>query len=152
MCGIGDCYYSRVEGVGQNQILSSWGAILDVHSLREVDAPQLPDLAMSLPPISLVTLSYTLTTPHHFITNIVSFLHFYPKTPEEIMRPMPINIHNNYQLSITYDVSSSEQLSAAKQALIRFGVLGPAENSTWIITITCQGIPDVNVSTSCYME
>lgn len=123
---------------------------MDVQSLREVDIPQLPNLVMSLPSTSLVILSYTLNVPHHFTTNTVSFVHFYPRTSDEIMLSMPLNIDCNYQLPISYDLSSSNQPSA-KEALIRFGVLGPAENYTWNITTTCQGIPDVNVSVMCYM-
>ena len=118
---------------------------MDVQSLREVGAPWLPDLTMSLPSTSLVILSYTLRMPYHFTTNTVSFVHFYPKTSEEIMFLLPTNIKCNYMLPISYDLSNSKQLDA-KEALVRFGVLGPAENYTWNITITCLGTPGINVS------
>ena len=117
---------------------------MDVQSLHEVDVPQIPDLTMSLPPTSLVTLSYTLKMPYHF-TNTVSFVHFYPTSSEEIMVSMPINTGCNYHLPISYNMNNSNKLSA-KEALIRFGVLGPAENYTWNITTTCQGVTDINVS------
>lgn len=118
---------------------------MDVQSLREVDIPQIQDLTMSLPSTSLVTLSYTLKMPYHFTTNTVSFVHYYPTSSEAIMVSMPINIGCNYHLPISYNMNNSEQLSA-KEALIRFGVLGPAENYTWNITTTCQGVTDVDVS------
>ena len=126
--------------------MTSWGAMLDVQSLREVDVPQLPDITMSLPSTSLVTLAYTLKMPYHPTTNTISFLHYYPKSPKEIMISMPIDIECNYQLPVSYDLSNANLLSA-KEAFIRFGVLGPAENYTWNIAIICQNIPDINVST-----
>ena len=147
MCGI-----CRVDGVDQGQVSTLWGAVLDVQSLREVDVPQLPDITMSLPSTSLVTLTYTLKTPHHLTANAISFLHYYPKTPEEIMVAMPINIGCNYQLPVSYDLSSKANHLSAKEALIRFGVLGPAENYTWNITITCQKTPDINVSIMYFLN
>ena len=64
------------------------------------------------------------------------------------MISMPIDIECNYQLPVSYDLSNANLLSA-KEAFIRFGVLGPAENYTWNIMIICQNIPDINVSTVC---
>lgn len=125
--------------------MSSWGAILDVKSLREVDdVPSLPELIMSLPSTSLVSLSYTLKMPHQFATNTVSFVHFYPKTSEQIMLLMPVNVQCGYMLPISYYLANSNQ-SNAKEALVRFGVLGPAENNSWNINTACQGVTDVNV-------
>ena len=118
---------------------------MDVQSLHEVDVPHIPDLTMSLPSTSLVTLSYTLKMAYHFTTDTVSFVHHYPISSEEIMVTMPINIGCNYHLPISYNMNNSDKLSA-KEALIRFGVLGPAENYTWNITTTCQGVTDINVN------
>ena len=61
------------------------------------------------------------------------------------MVSMPINIGCNYHLPILYNVNNLNKLSA-KEALIRFGVLGPAENYTWNIITTCQGVTDIDVS------
>lgn len=121
---------------------------MDVQSLREVDVPRLPDITMSLPSTSLVTLTYTLKTSDHPTANTISFLYYYPKTPKEIMVTMPVDIGCNYHLLVSYDLSKANHLSA-KEALIRFGVLGPAENYTWNIRVTCQKIPDINVSITC---
>lgn len=138
-------YHCRIDGVDQSQVLTSWGAILDVQSLREVDIPLLPDVTMSLPSTSLVTLTYTLKIPYHFTTNTVSFLHYYPKTPEEIMVSMPLSVGCNYQLPVSYDLSNSNHPSAV-EALVRFGMLGPAGDYTWNISISCEGTADINVS------
>ena len=61
------------------------------------------------------------------------------------MVSMPINTGCNYHLPISYNMNNSDHHSA-KEALIRFGVLGPAENYTWKITTICQGVTDVDVS------
>jgi len=47
----------------------------------------------------------------------------------------------NYSLVVSYDLSYSN-VQSAKEALVRFGVLGPAENYTWNITINCPEISD----------
>jgi len=58
---------------------------------------------------------------------------------------MPIDTGCSYHLSNLYDLKNSNWFSA-KEALVRFGMLGPAENYTWNITITCQGLSDINVT------
>jgi len=131
--------YYRVTGV--DQVISSWAAILDVQSLRETVAPQLPDLSTFLPPMSLVTLSYTLNMSQHFSTNTVSFKQFYPTSSKQIMLQTDFYIKCNYSLIVSYDLSDSN-VQNAKEALVRFGVLGPAENYTWNITINCPEISD----------
>ena len=118
---------------------------MDVQSLREVDAPYLPDVIMLLPSSSLVMLTYALKMPYHLATNTISFVHYYPRTSEEIMVAMNTT-GCNYQLPVSFDMSNSNHLTA-KEALIRFGVLGSAENYTWSISVTCHGITDINVST-----
>ncbi|XP_065909879.1 uncharacterized protein [Dysidea avara] len=137
----------RVTGV--DQVVSSWAAILDVQSLRETVAPQLPDLSTSLPPMSLVTISYTLNKSQHFTsTNTVSFVQFYPTSSKQIMLQTDLYIKCNYSLLVSYDLSDSN-VPNVKESLLRFGVLGPAENYTWNITINCPGISD-NVDVSVY--
>ena len=137
-----DC---RVTGV--DQVVSSWAAILDVQSLRETVAPQLPDLSTSLPPMSLVTISYTLNMSQHFTsTNTVSFVQFYPTSSKQIMLQTDLYIKCNYSLLVSYNLSDSN-VQNVKESLLRFGVLGPAENYTWNITINCPEISD-NVDVS----
>ena len=49
---------SRIEGSNESKVLSSWAAVLDVQSLREVKPPDWPKDEVALTPLSLLLVTY----------------------------------------------------------------------------------------------
>ena len=143
---------------------SSWAAVIDMASVRNISPPKWPLGTLTLPARSLTVIAYQMkqstgmanlnrdrppksSPPTNLLPpssslqqkHLLSYSTVHSNNSSAVMHPIPLTSSNKqlFNISIPFKVPSS--LSKARRAFLRFGVLGVPGNGTWQVNVTCVG-------------
>ena len=113
--------------------LSSWAGIMDVHSLRNIPAPQFLSGTVELPPKSIFLATYNNQKMPQTPKKKKEYLTIYPQDSSTIMVPIR---STTFEISVDFVIPSSilEQLYVVT---LQFGSLGPPSYAVWTGVVDC---------------
>ena len=115
--------------------LPSWAGMMDVHSLRDIPAPQFPSDTVELPPKSIFLATYDNQKMPRTPKKKKEYLTIYPQDSNTIMVPIT---NATFEISVDFVIPSSilEQLYFV---ILQFGALGPPSHAVWTVMVDCNG-------------
>ena len=112
---------------------SSWAGMMDVHSLRDIPAPQFPSGTVELPPKSIFLATYDNQKMPQTPKKKKEYLTIYPEDSSTIMVPIR---SATFEISVDFVIPSSI-LKQSYVVTLQFGSLGPPSHAVWTGVVDC---------------